>query len=62
MTVRLAQSVGMKKIVETAKQTGVTRDMAPVLAMALGAGETTPFNLTTAYTPSSTAAAASTRT
>jgi membrane carboxypeptidase/penicillin-binding protein len=36
--------------------------MAPVLAMALGAGETTPFKLTTAYTPSSTAAAASSRT
>jgi penicillin-binding protein 1A len=51
MTVRLAQSVGMKKIVETAKKTGVTHDMAPVLAMALGAGETTPFKLTTAYTP-----------
>ncbi|MDR6532671.1 penicillin-binding protein 1A [Caulobacter rhizosphaerae] len=51
MTVRLAQSVGMKKIVETAKKTGVTRDMAPVLAMALGAGSTTPFKLTTAYTP-----------
>jgi penicillin-binding protein 1A len=51
MTVRLAQGVGMKKIIDMAKRTGVTRDMAPVLAMALGAGETTPFKLTTAYTP-----------
>jgi penicillin-binding protein 1A len=51
MTVRLAQGVGMKKIVEFAKRTGVTRKMDPVLAMALGAGETTPFKLTAAYAP-----------
>ena len=51
MTVRLAQGVGMKKIVEMAKKTGIAREMAPVLAMALGAGETTPFKLTAAYTP-----------
>jgi penicillin-binding protein 1A len=50
MTVRLAQSVGMRKIIDMSKRLGVTRDMAPVLAMALGAGETTPFNLTAAYT------------
>lgn len=51
MTVRLAQGVGMKKIVDFAKRTGVVRDMDPVLAMALGAGETTPFKLTAAYAP-----------
>ncbi len=51
MTVRLAQSVGMKKIIEFSKRTGVVRDMQPVLAMALGAGETTPFKLTSAYAP-----------
>ncbi len=51
MTVRLAQGVGMKKIVEFAKRTGVTKSMDPVLAMALGAGETTPFKLTAAYAP-----------
>lgn len=51
MTVRLAQGVGMKKIVDFAKRTGVTRNMDPVLAMALGAGETTPFKLTAAYAP-----------
>ncbi|MBN9318137.1 MAG: transglycosylase domain-containing protein, partial [Caulobacterales bacterium] len=50
MTVRLAQNVGMKKVVDMAKRTGIVRDMAPVLAMALGAGETTPFNMTAAYT------------
>lgn len=49
MTVRLAQGVGMKKIVDFSKRAGVVRDMDPVLAMALGAGETTPFKLTAAY-------------
>ncbi len=49
MTVRLAQSVGMKKISDMAVKLGVVRSMDPVLAMALGAGETTPFKLTAAY-------------
>jgi penicillin-binding protein 1A len=51
MTVRLAQGVGMKKIVDFSKRAGVVKDMDPVLAMALGAGETTPFKLTAAYAP-----------
>ncbi|WP_304177190.1 penicillin-binding protein 1A, partial [Phenylobacterium aquaticum] len=49
MTVRLAQGVGMQKIRDLAIRLGVVRDMQPVLAMALGAGETTPFKLTAAY-------------
>lgn len=49
MTVRLAQGVGMPKIRDMAIRLGVVRDMEPVLAMALGAGETTPFKLTAAY-------------
>jgi len=49
MTVRLAQAVGMPKIIALAKKAGVVTDMDPVLAMALGAGETTPFKLTAAY-------------
>ncbi len=49
MTVRIAQATGMKKIVDAAKRDGVVDSMAPVLAMALGAGETTPFRLTAAY-------------
>ena len=49
MTVRLAQAVGMPKIVANAKKFGVVDTMEPVLAMALGAGETTPFRLTAAY-------------
>jgi penicillin-binding protein 1A len=51
MTVRLAQGVGMKKIVDFSKRAGVVKEMDPVLAMALGAGETTPFKLTAAYAP-----------
>ena len=50
MTVRLAQGVGMKKITDMAIKAGVVSSMEPVLAMALGAGETTPFRLTGAYT------------
>ena len=50
MTVRLAQGVGMKKIADLCVKFGIVRSMQPVLAMALGAGETTPFRLTAAYT------------
>ena len=49
MTVRLAQGVGMKKISDLAVKMGVVNRMDRVLAMALGAGETTPFKLTSAY-------------
>jgi penicillin-binding protein 1A len=49
MTVRLAQGVGMRKISDLAVRLGVVKSMEPVLAMALGAGETTPFKLTAAY-------------
>ena len=49
MTVRLANAVGMDKIAATAARFGVMEDMAPVLAMALGSGETTLLKLTTAY-------------
>jgi penicillin-binding protein 1A len=49
MTVRLAQGVGMRKISDLAVRMGVVDEMEPVLAMSLGAGETTPFRLTAAY-------------
>jgi penicillin-binding protein 1A len=49
MTVRIAQQVGMKRIVDTAERFGVVDRMDPVLSMALGAGETTPFRMTAAY-------------
>ncbi|HEY1879586.1 MAG TPA: penicillin-binding protein 1A [Caulobacteraceae bacterium] len=49
MTVRIAMQVGMRRIIDTAKRFGVVDHMDPVLAMALGAGETTPFRMTAAY-------------
>ncbi len=49
MTVRLAQAVGMKNIVDLSKRMGVVDDMQPNLAMSLGAGETTPYHITAAY-------------
>ncbi|MDQ0462874.1 penicillin-binding protein 1A [Caulobacter ginsengisoli] len=49
MTVRLAQDTGMVKVRDMAIKLGVVDQMEPVLAMALGAGETTPFRLTAAY-------------
>ncbi|MFN0263335.1 penicillin-binding protein 1A [Tepidamorphus sp. 3E244] len=49
MTVRLAQDLGMPLITEYARNFGIYDDMLPVLAMALGAGETTVLRLTGAY-------------
>jgi len=49
MTVRIAMQVGMPKIIATAKRFGIVDKMAPELSMALGAGETTPYRLTSAY-------------
>lgn len=49
MTVRLADHVGMKTIVEYAERFGIADDMKPYLSYALGAGETTLLKLTNAY-------------
>ncbi len=49
MTVRLADHVGMKTVVEYAKRFGIADDMKPYLSYALGAGETTLLKLTAAY-------------
>ncbi|HVR66334.1 MAG TPA: penicillin-binding protein 1A [Verrucomicrobiae bacterium] len=49
MTVRVAQAIGMQKVVEYATKLGVVDHMDPVLSMALGAGETTPLRMATAY-------------
>ncbi len=49
MTVRLAQDMGMKTVVEYAKRFGIYENMLPVLAMSLGAGETTLLKLTAAF-------------
>ena len=49
MTIRLAQTIGMEKIVDYARRFGVIDNMPPILSMALGAGETTLLRLTTGY-------------
>lgn len=49
MTVRLADHIGMKTVVEYAQKFGIMDDMKPFLSYALGAGETTLLRLTTAY-------------
>ena len=49
MTVRLAQAIGMRKILNYGKKFGISDKLEPNLATALGAGETTLMRLTTAY-------------
>ncbi|MHA6288440.1 penicillin-binding protein 1A [Maricaulis sp. CAU 1757] len=49
MTVRLAQQVGMRPITEYGERFGIYDDLDPVLAMSLGAGETTLYRLVSAY-------------
>lgn len=49
MTVRLAQAIGMDKVKVTAETFGVVDNLKPYLPMALGAAETTPLRMATAY-------------
>jgi len=49
MTVRLAAAVGMTKIADYAEKFGVVDKLPHELAMALGAGETTPLRMAAAY-------------
>ncbi|WP_420432725.1 penicillin-binding protein 1A [Hyphobacterium sp.] len=49
MTVRLAQEMGMEPIADYGERFGIYDDLEPVLAMSLGAGETTLWRLVTAY-------------
>ena len=53
MTVRLAQTIGIDKVVATARKFGIlqnlTENQSRNLALALGAGETTLLRLVTAY-------------
>jgi penicillin-binding protein 1A len=49
VTVRVAQQIGMKKVVQVAKDFGVVDTMYAYLPMALGAGETTLLRMTMAY-------------
>lgn len=49
MTVRLARDIGMPLVAGYTRRLGVQDDLPPLLAMALGAGETTVLRMTTAY-------------
>jgi len=49
MTVRLAQHIGVAKVLETASRFGLGDNMRPELGAALGTGEVTLLELTTAY-------------
>lgn len=49
MTVRLAQDIGMDKIVEMAKRVGVNDNLPPYLPSSLGAGDTRVINMVSAY-------------
>ncbi len=50
-TVRLARAVGLDRVVATARALGVSGDLKPVPALALGVFETTPLDLARAYLP-----------
>lgn len=49
MTVRLAQNIGMGRVIRFAKRFGIADHMEQNLAMSLGAGEVTLLKLTAAY-------------
>jgi len=49
MTVRIAQQLGMKKIINLSKKLNIYEDPEEVLSIALGSAETTLLKLTSAY-------------
>ncbi|MBU1184411.1 MAG: PBP1A family penicillin-binding protein [Proteobacteria bacterium] len=49
-TVRLANDVGLKEVLKTARAVGITSLLSPVPSMALGSFEVTPVELAYAYT------------
>ena len=50
-TVRVAQTVGLPAVIDTARELGFEGDLAAVPAMTLGAFEATPLELARAYLP-----------
>lgn len=50
VTIRVAQQVGMQKIIERGRALGLTGIMEPNLSLALGSGQFSPLNLCQAYT------------
>ncbi|MEO0922688.1 MAG: penicillin-binding protein 1A [Pseudomonadota bacterium] len=49
MTVRLAKDMGMPLVAEYSQRFGIYDNLSPVLAMSLGAGETTALRMVSAY-------------
>lgn len=49
--VRVAQRAGLERVVETARRLGITTALKPAPSLALGAGEVTLLELTSAYGP-----------
>ncbi len=49
MTVRLAQDIGMEAVSDLASRVGIYENLDPFLAMSLGAGETSVWNLARGY-------------
>ena len=49
MTVRMAQDIGMEAVTDLATRLGIYEELDPYLAMALGAGETSPWNMAKGY-------------
>ena len=49
VTIRVAQQVGIDKIIERGKALGLTGIMEPNLSLALGSGQFTPLNMCQAY-------------
>ena len=49
MTVRLAQDMGMDKVVEISRRLGINPSLPPLLSMSLGAGETRLIDMVNAY-------------
>jgi penicillin-binding protein 1A len=49
ITIKLLEAIGVKNVVEYAKQLGIKSPLAPTLALALGASGLTPLELTAAY-------------
>jgi len=50
-TVRISRVVGEQRVIMAARNNGITSDLKPVPAIALGALEVTPLELVTAYAP-----------
>jgi penicillin-binding protein 1A len=49
-TIRLAQALGIEKVIEMAHRFGIKREFVPVLPISLGAGELTLQEITSAFT------------